>query len=89
MQTIWKFDLQLADRQVVKMPLGAAILSIDTRGDDPKLWALVDDKEPNIGNRIFHVVREGHPCPGLVANQFFASVQAGGFVWHFFDLGWE
>lgn len=89
MQTIWKFDLEPVARQVVNMPLGATILSIQTQDRSVKLWALVDDSEPRVGKRIIHTVGTGHPAPGLTPGQFIATAQTGPFVWHFFDLGWE
>ena len=90
MQTIWKFDLNgPQDRQTINMPLGATILSVQMQGSTPSIWALVDDAEARVGKRIIHIVGTGFPCPGLVARQFLATVQAGRFVWHLFDLGWE
>ena len=90
MQTIWKFELDGPQaRQTVKMPLGATILSVQMQNSKPSIWALVNDAEPRVGHRIIHVAGTGFPCPGLTVGQFLATVQAGPFVWHIFDLGWE
>ena len=47
MKTIWKFPLEVKDKQQVLMPRGAVILSagIDNRGSIC-VWALVDPKRP-------------------------------------------
>lgn len=47
-RTIWKFPLLAADSQIVKMPKGAKILSVDVQYGNPHIWALVD---PNASGR--------------------------------------
>ena len=38
---IWKFPLQIVSKQKLTMPQGAQILSLQTKGDLPHIWALV------------------------------------------------
>lgn len=58
-KTIWKFELETKDNQIVKMPINAKILTIQTQFDKPCLWALVDpnaDKE----DRFIKTFGTGH-----------------------------
>lgn len=43
MKKIWKFQLQVTDTQIVEMPVGAEILSLQVQHSVPCIWALVDD----------------------------------------------
>lgn len=48
----WKFPLELTDLQVVKMPNGARILTVQVQHDVPCLWALVDPEKTLVNRRI-------------------------------------
>jgi hypothetical protein len=43
---IWKFPLKVADDQIVKMPPGSKILTVQRQGAQACLWALVDESLP-------------------------------------------
>jgi len=45
-KTIWKWDLLIAKTQVLFMPRGATLLSVQVQRDRPVLWALIDKKQP-------------------------------------------
>ena len=45
-KTIWKWRLRIDGTQVINMPSGAEILSIQTQQDRPVLWALVNEDNP-------------------------------------------
>lgn len=45
MKTIYKYDLLVKGVQVVFLPKGAEILTVQTQGPFPKLWAMVDTEE--------------------------------------------
>src|SRR6266704_2126003 len=81
-RTIWKFDLAIHDRQVVPMPAGADIVSVQPQGDMLCLWAVVAPGSPLVGRDI-RIVGTGNPMPAgrLV---FIATVQEPGLwlVWH-------
>ena len=89
MKTIWKFELELTDRQSIIMPTGAQILSVQMQsvgGRVPGLyvWALVDgsvtgSEEP----REFAVIGTGNPC-WCDGWDFVGTVQERCFVWHVF-----
>ncbi len=47
MKTIWKFELQPNRLQVIPIPAGGQILSVQTKGDSgPLMWVLVDPDLP-------------------------------------------
>lgn len=59
-ETIWKFPLEVTDSQSVKMPKASRILSVQTQGGQPCLWAWVDSEAP-LETRTFHTFGTGHP----------------------------
>ena len=61
MKTIWKFDLGIGRRKI-EMPFGAEILAVQTQGEIPYLWALVDSDESMVV-RSFETFGTGHPIP--------------------------
>lgn len=58
--TIWKFPLSTTDRQVLAMPRGATLLSVQIQRGVPCLWALVDSTSP-MGKRYIAVYGTGNP----------------------------
>lgn len=83
--TIWKFDLIVADEQLVAMPEGAELLFVDEQNGEIKLWARVNPSNPRVNHKILirgtgHVI-EDDPYIG-------SAITAGGvLVWHVFDGG--
>lgn len=45
MKTIWKYTLKAEVSNIIDMPLGAEVLSVETQGDDINIYALVDPME--------------------------------------------
>lgn len=87
MRTIFKYPLEVADNQVVRMPAGATILAVQTshRGE-ACIWAIVDDTVPNVSRKLL-VVGTGHKLP-LDCGQYVGTFQVGvSLVFHVFDLG--
>lgn len=82
MKAIWKYPLDVTDKQVIQMPANAKVLSVADQAGVLTIWALVDvDAEKEA--RKFYVVGTGHPLDFTGAN-FLGSVQQGPFVWHVF-----
>lgn len=85
MKTIWKFPIQINDRQVVPMPKGAEILTAQMQGTSLCLWAVVDtDYKHVLKPRLIEVVGTGNPIPD-VSRHYIGSVQDRIFVWHVFE----
>lgn len=89
MQVIWKYPLSLAETQIVRMPMGGTILSIQAQGPQACLWALVDPLEARVGHRLIRCLGTGHKVEGVDLTKFLATVQQEPYVWHFFDGGWK
>lgn len=83
MKAIWKYELEIADRQEVYIPQGAEILAVDNHKGGLCVWALVD-KDSTIQEPIaFRIVGTGNPFEdtGL---KYLDSVVIDPFVWHVF-----
>lgn len=91
MEVIWKFSLQVTDRQTVTMPVGANILSVQDQSGGLQMWAIVNpDAERE--QRVIEIVGTGNPMPDVdkedLARFHIATVQVrgGALVWHVFEL---
>jgi len=86
---IGKYALQVTDAQMVHMPIGAEILSVQfqkTNGmEQLQLWALINPDVYQMELRTISIVGTGNYCdrPG----KFIGMVQeaGGALVWHVFD----
>jgi hypothetical protein len=86
MKSIWKFPIEIKDRQNLLMPEGAEILTAQVQGQSPCLWALVN---PNARKtvRTIAVNGTGHPIEDDAERHYIGTIQMGGgvFVWHVFE----
>lgn len=62
MKTIHKYPVEILDRSIIEMPVGAEILSVHTQGGKPMVWAIVDS-EANVEQRYMELFGTGHPIP--------------------------
>lgn len=87
MLTIWKFNLRMADRQEVPLPVGAKILRIGMQHDKPRLWAMVDPDEQRTSLVTLVYCGTGQPFDPAgkeyIDTIFFMN---GDFVFHVFRL---
>ena len=87
-KTIWKFQLEITDKQFVRMPQEAEILSVDSQNDTACIWALVDPNKPT-EERCFEIFRTGHPvhCDMGIDRKFISTFQLrdGQLVFHCFE----
>jgi hypothetical protein len=84
---IWKWTLSKTDLQSLPMPEGAEVLSVQTQGEMPQLWALADEKAP-IVLRTFATYGTGHPIPDGDNLSFFVGtyqLRGGELVFHVFE----
>ncbi len=86
-KTIWKFAMNYVD-QMVEMPEGADILSLQIQNGLPFIWAVVDTDHRRVP-RQFRVYGTGHqlpdPCTHLQHVGTFL-VENLGEVWHMFEV---
>ena len=85
---IWKFGLTLdGDVQTIYMPRGARLLTIQTQGGEPQLWALCAEGVQTVP-RTFATYGTGHPIPDRSADSYVGTYQSndGAGVWHVFEV---
>ena len=58
-KTIWKFNLKTIDTQIIEMPAGADVLTVQVQNGTPCLWAMVDPGE-STRKRTFKIFGTGH-----------------------------
>lgn len=88
MRTVHKFWLAVTDDQIVMMPRGSAVLTVQEQGGRLAMWAIVNTEAPHAAHRIA-VVGTGNPMPvDLHRGNYIGSVQqhGGALVWHIFCL---
>ena len=86
MRTVWKYPLEITDRQVLTIPRGAQFLSVVEQDGTPMLYALIDSDSPK---KPYEVFLRGTDNPideaYLRFCDFLGTVKMpDGFVWHIF-----
>lgn len=83
---IYKWKLEMTDRQTLMLPVGAKLLDVQMQKEDCCLWALCDDnakKEPR------HIAIYGTGNPFQVENSNYLStfqMPKRGLVFHVFEV---
>lgn len=81
---IWKFPLEVEDKQSISLPEDAEVLSVQIQHGKPCLWALVIPDSPT-KSRVIEIFGTGTQIPE--GNRtYIGTVQMGPFVWHVFDV---
>ena len=85
MVSIWKFALQTIDKQKIKMPVGAELLTVQVQNGEPCLWARVDTEEP-IEPRQIAIHGTGHELPDST-RKYIGTYQMAGdtLIFHVFE----
>ena len=87
MKKIYKYTLNIEDRQGLEMPTGAKILSAKNQGDNICLWALVDTEEKMTMTYEIEIFSTGNPVyeNDKTFREFIDTcVMPNGLVWHLF-----
>ena len=82
-QTIWKYPLAITDEQLLDMPEGAQLLTVQVQGDQLVLWAQVCPDHPTVNRRIV-IFGSAHPMD-CAYGKYVATVQTGSLVLHVYD----
>lgn len=86
METIWKYKLSVTDKQIINMPIGAAILSVQTQEDTPCMWAIVDPSR-SLEARTIEIFGTGNPIYREDKRIFLGAFQLdNGLVFHVFEI---
>jgi len=85
MKTIYKYHLDILDRQEIMMPKNAKVLSTKMMlYTGLFIWAEVDTDKPGIA-RVFKVFGTGSPMYNKTKSDIFlGTVFEGAFVWHIY-----
>lgn len=89
MKTIWKYQIE-AMVQVLEMPEGAEVLTVQLQDETITLWAIVDTEKPKESRR-FEVIGTGHSIEVDVSKDsqliYISTVQnkSKRLVWHIFE----
>lgn len=88
MKTIHKFELFLIDRNTIKIPVGAQILTVQTQKDALQIWAIINT-EAKKEDRVFEVSGTGIellPLNGSQRRVYLGTAQSKAMVWHVFEI---
>lgn len=87
MKTIWKYELNICDRQTIEVPASARMLTLQTQGDSPRIWALVDTEEKESVRREFHTFLTGGILPESDNLEYIGTYQilGGSLIYHVFE----
>lgn len=85
--TIYKYSIEVTDVQMVSMPIGAEILTVQVQNETPCIWALVDSNAP-LENVKIRVHGTGHPVNGEENLEYIGTFQllGGRLVFHTFKI---
>ena len=84
--TVWKFQLAVADEQIVAMPEDARVLTVQAQAGVPCLWAVVDPARPPAPRRF---VTHGTGHRMLTDGDLYVGsyqLHGGAFVGHVFEV---
>ena len=85
MKTIWKFPLEIKDVQEINLPATAGIMTVQMQGDQPCLWAHLNQQHAFQKRRIF-IVGTGHSIPETNVRYIGTFQIAGGsLIFHVFE----
>lgn len=85
---IFKYTISENIVNVIEMPIGAKVLSIQEQHGEICIWALVDDNEVEKENRVFEVWVTGAEIYFDKEKEFLETVQLynGSIVLHVFEV---
>jgi hypothetical protein len=85
MKVIYKYPMKLDLYQTIKLPKNARILSIQLQNDEICMWVLTATEITSDIDRVFMIVGTGTSDRVGEFDEYIATVQQGGYVWHIFE----
>lgn len=87
MKRVYKYPLRVNDRQIVKLPKCAEILSVQIQRGDICLWALIDTSVKETNDVAIRIHGTGHDIEYDGNLRFIGTVQMllGDIVFHIFE----
>ena len=87
MQRIFKYELEVTDRQAIQMPTGAVLRAIQWQGMQLCLWAEVNDEAAPVPREIA-IYGTGQSMPNYPGNYIGTfQMNQGALVFHVYDRG--
>lgn len=85
-ETVYKYPLEIEDEQVVLLPTGARILTVQQQNNNIFLWALVNPTSPNVQAFTIRIHGTGHAISDSDELEYINTVQlyGGKLVFHVF-----
>lgn len=85
-ETVYKYPLEIEDEQVVLLPTGARILTVQQQNNNIFLWALVNPTSPNEQAITIRIHGTGHAISDSDELEYINTVQlyGGKLVFHVF-----
>jgi len=80
-KVIWKFRLNLMEEQILLLPFGAEVLTVQMQGGVIVLWAVVSPAAAKVQWRFF-IIGTGNDFIRL--GTYIGTVQQPPYVWHVF-----
>lgn len=85
MKRIFKYTIEVTDKQTVKLPVDSLVISVLNQNDHLVIYALVDDEETEMEEKTIRIFGTGYPVDVEEFDyNFLGSVMMGEFVWHIF-----
>ncbi len=88
MKTIWKYEFEISDNIIIRMPADAEILCVQMQNDIPCIWAKVNP-EKSLINRKFKMYGTGHPITEKIGffEKYIGTIQKfnGKLIFHIFE----
>jgi len=81
---IWKYTLKDLTTQIVRMPMKSEILDIQMQDGKPTIWAMVDPNSLEIEVKINRYGTGNEIECNDSQDEYLATLQDDGYVWHFF-----
>ena len=84
---IFKYPIPTSDGQVMSLPIGAELLTVQVQREVPTIWARVDD-EADTEERLIRTYGTGQMLPDY-PGEYIGTYQlhGGDLVFHVYDLG--
>lgn len=83
---IYKYELEITDEQIIRLPFNAELLTVQMQGDKCCLWALVDPRN-ELNERTICIYGTGQPIPNEIRLKYISTFQNPhlGLVFHAFE----
>lgn len=86
---IFKYTLEVTDKQFISLPKGSEILTIQTQFNEPQLWVLSDPSGQEKEERCIEMFGTGKPvyCGMGLDRKYLSTYQLeeGNYVFHVFE----